>query len=259
MNQLAVILPLHAPAPWLHQTLSSLKMQTKKSWDLVCTADASSVDLLDEVEMSFPAAHRLIVPSGTPFPAVLNSAVQATSARYIARIDQDDLAFRNRLEWQFEAMERAPQLDVLCTPAIEINPDGVPIGYRSTGRWGLPRELLLRNSIVHPSIMARRKSIETVGLYDPLMTSAEDYDLWLRIALDGKIGVLKFPLTLYRRHAHQMSATWSMEDSVLNQLLKRKLRLGRSLRIPASLVRASHLAWSARHSNLSSLSIGNLD
>lgn len=61
------------------------------------------------------------------------------------------------------------------------------------------QELLRRgNFLLAPSAVVRRSVVERVGLFDPGLIQLQDYDYWLRIAVDSDLLVVDQPLVQYR-------------------------------------------------------------
>jgi GT2 family glycosyltransferase len=64
-------------------------------------------------------------------------------------------------------------------------------------------ERSLQLCLISPSsVMIRRSLFERVGLFDPLMTVCEDYDLWLRITSTNQVGFIEEVLII-KRGGHQ--------------------------------------------------------
>lgn len=59
--------------------------------------------------------------------------------------------------------------------------------------------------LYHPAVMYRRKLVTDLGGYRDAHSSAEDYDLWLRLALRSKLANLPEKLITYRVHSGQIS------------------------------------------------------
>jgi hypothetical protein len=82
------------------------------------------------------------------------------------------------------------------------------------------KHLSYQNSIAHPSVMYRRKSVLDVGGYRAIFEGSEDYDLWFRLSKIGKLYNLKEPLTKYRINAGQYSSKFSTYRAELDSLVR---------------------------------------
>jgi hypothetical protein len=87
-----------------------------------------------------------------------------------------------------------------------INGNSRPIrGYAPTFATPMsPKEIragLLRSSCVcMPANLLRRSLLQTVGLFDPQVEQAIDFDYWLRIVIHQEIAMVPEPLMAYRIH-----------------------------------------------------------
>ncbi|GAI24443.1 unnamed protein product, partial [marine sediment metagenome] len=84
---------------------------------------------------------------------------------------------------------------------IIINDDEEVKGYRKYPKMIKGKAMLLRNLVADPAVMFDKKTILSLGGYDPEMRNGEAYDLWLRLLDKGyKIYNLPNYLIKYRYH-----------------------------------------------------------
>ena len=106
---------------------------------------------------------------------------------YIARMDADDISMPDRFEKQLAYMERHPEIDCLGTWAIEIKSDGSEF-YRKQmpetheGCWSL---FMIRDCMIHPTVMFRRRYIEKAGMYSLNTYFGEDTMMWAQGFANG--------------------------------------------------------------------------
>lgn len=99
---------------------------------------------------------------------------------YIARMDADDISLPERLEKQIAYMETHKDCDALGTWAIEINSDGSEY-YRKQmpeTHEGCRKLFMIRDCLIHPTVMFRRSYIEKAGLYSLDTYFGEDTMMW---------------------------------------------------------------------------------
>lgn len=99
---------------------------------------------------------------------------------YIARMDADDISMPSRLEKQVAYLDAHPDVDCLGTWAIEIKSDGsefykkqMPVTHNEC--W---KQFMIRDCMIHPTVMFRRRFIEKAGLYDLNTYFGEDTMMW---------------------------------------------------------------------------------
>ena len=100
--------------------------------------------------------------------------------QYIARMDADDISLPIRFEKQLAYMDSHPDVECLGTWAIEIKSDGSEY-YRKQmsetheGCWKL---FMIRDCMIHPTVMFRRSYIEKAGVYSLNTYFGEDTMMW---------------------------------------------------------------------------------
>ena len=74
--------------------------------------------------------------------------------------------------------------------------------------------MLAMNCFIHPSVLMRKSSLETVGGYDesPACRHVEDFDLWLKLGKVGKMANLPIYGIRYTLSATQISAKHKLEQ-----------------------------------------------
>lgn len=120
--------------------------------------------------------------------------------RYIARQDSDDVSLPGRLRRQLDLLESDPGLAfVSCWSEVE-GPGGETVMTHQRPEDSCEAtDWLMRRRIGppgHGSVMFRRDVYEHAGGYRALFYYAQDSDLWVRLALHGRLAYV--PAVLYR-------------------------------------------------------------
>ena len=136
----------------------------------------------------------------------LNRGCALAQGKYIARMDADDIAVRDRLTWQFTFMEEHPEVAVLGGAFELIGQTGevLRVVRHPLEPRELERAILESSAICHPSAFIRKTAFIAAGGYRNVL-DAEDYDLWLRIAEHHPLANLPDILLKYRLHLGQVS------------------------------------------------------
>lgn len=106
--------------------------------------------------------------------------VMPQNYEYIARMDADDISLPERFEKQVAFLDTHPKTECLGTWAIEIKSDGSEY-YRKQmpethdGCW---EQFMIRDCMIHPTVMFRRSFIEKAGLYSLDTYFGEDTMMW---------------------------------------------------------------------------------
>jgi cellulose synthase/poly-beta-1,6-N-acetylglucosamine synthase-like glycosyltransferase len=114
----------------------------------------------------------------------LSLGLHLARSEFIARMDADDVSHPERLEAQLTYMQANSDVAVLGSAYFLIDDQGCIHGKVDTHQsdFDIRRALRYGNPICHPSVMLRREAILAEGGYLG-GKNAEDYDLWLRLAI----------------------------------------------------------------------------
>lgn len=143
-----------------------------------------------------------IIPRNNKIAYALNLSILNTSTTYYARMDSDDISHPNRLEKQFNFLEKNTEIDILGTWALEFT-DDLKIEKGFVKKTPISKEEIYRffhyrDPFIHPSVMFRVKVFAKIGLYNIYFPPAEDTELWAR-ALKMGVNVANLPEILYHQ------------------------------------------------------------
>lgn len=209
MERITVILPARNAEKTIRAAVSSTLRGLPRSGRLLVLDDASD-DATGEILAAFARADGrvglLTSEVNLGVAAALNALIDAADTPLIARMDADDISLPWRFRRQIPALYRH-DLDVVFSTLVVFGPSSGRIRTQApipTGPAAPPLELLLVCSLMHPTLVGRRSAFIGAGGYRHV--PAEDWDLWIRMALRGcRLGRIAVPTLLYRLHAQQTS------------------------------------------------------
>lgn len=130
----------------------------------------------------------------------LNTSFGHSQYPYLARIDADDVCMKNRFQIQIDFLQKNPNIDILGSNAYLMDKKGEVYSQTNVQQTheSILNKMKVRNSLIHPTVIMRRKAFEKLGGYDESLRFAQDYDLWLRGIDEGlTFANLKIPLIKY--------------------------------------------------------------
>ena len=210
----SVIIPTYNRADYLKLALKSVLEQTYKNIEVI-VADDGSTDNTAEVVADFNDPRiKYFYQKNTGLPAATrNLGLQEASGELIAFLDSDDMWLPKKLEIQVEYLHKHPEYFLVYSNAWIINENGVRDGLLlksgSFKEGEIFEELVKTNFIPQLTILMKRDVFEKVGFLneDPFIIAAEDYEYLLRVSLYYKIGFIKEPLAMYRKHSVNLHLT----------------------------------------------------
>jgi glycosyltransferase involved in cell wall biosynthesis len=237
----------------LWEAVASVLAQTFKGFELIVVDDGSSDESAAKLRQS-GSPMRIISQIRQGVAAARNAGVSAASGRYLAFLDSDDLWLPEKLSLQTAFMEAHPEIAICQTEEIWIRHGArVNPGLRHLKPSGDIFARSLDLCLVSPSaVMMKRGLFLEAGGFDETLPVCEDYDLWLRIAVDHMVPLLPQFLVVKRGgHSDQLShSVWGMDRfrvAALQKLLRSELAGERRRLARAALAhKAAILAAGAR-------------
>jgi GT2 family glycosyltransferase len=155
----------------------------------------------------------------------VNQAVAQSEAEILFFSGSDDESIPGRVEHQSGILSN-PDIAITGSLPVVINALGLTMSLSEAPEFQLPSnssENLAKlffdgNFICAPSVAIRRSTWLELGGYRDGLPNLQDYDLWLRAGLLGKIVIEGEPVVRYRKHSHNLSGSklrMSSEDMQL--------------------------------------------
>lgn len=144
---------------------------------------------------------------GRGLAGALQHGLERARGAYVVRLDADDVDMTGRIEAQVAYLDSHPAV-VLVGGAYELI-DEAGRHLRTVRGPTDPRELrwwlLFGNVFCHSTVAFRRDAALAAGGYRQEIALGEDYDLWVRLAARGAIGMLDVVLARRRIHDRNLS------------------------------------------------------
>jgi glycosyltransferase involved in cell wall biosynthesis len=230
----SVIVPAYNVTEYIAETLASLRTQTFRDFETVVVNDGcpDTANLERAIE-PYRGEITYIKQKNGGLANARNTAIRSATAPLVALLDSDDIWEPDYLAVQTSLVESHPEADVIYPNALFFGDTYFPGKtvmdlYPSSGEVTF-QSLLRLECRVFVGVTARREALVRAGLFDPELRSAEDLDMWLRLAQAGsRFFYHSRPLVRYRARANNLSndPVW-MTQSVLRVYEK----LGRALNL----------------------------
>ncbi|MFD1795200.1 glycosyltransferase [Paracoccus aurantiacus] len=198
---ICVLIPVFRDQQGLTETLRILEAETFP-FDIVVVDDGSPEVITAPEQVGNHRLKLLRLDRNRGIEHALNAGIEAifeAGYRYISRLDCGDIPLEGRFEKQLAFMEENPDVGILGTWARCVNDDGE---YLFTLRFPTDFQAMKRRqryvpAMLHPTIMIRSAALKDIGVYSDSFRTAEDYDLFVRMARKHRIANLPEVLTQY--------------------------------------------------------------
>lgn len=207
----SIIIPTYNHARFLYAALDSICKQTVSDWEVI-VVDNYSKDNTSAVVESFGdrRIRRVCFNNRGIIAAARNHGLLFARGKFIAFLDSDDLWYPTKLQSCLNKLDRGYEL--VCHSELWVNSDGLTrlVEYGPEKASTYEHLLLEGNCLSTSAVVVCRQRLVNVGGFscDPTFNTAEDYDLWLKLARDGvKFGFIYDCLGVYRIHGANESCS----------------------------------------------------
>lgn len=186
------------------EALDSIKFQNYKNIECLIIDDSTqqeNIELIKRYCRNNPRFRYFGRYGVDGLGGALNYGLINCKGELIARMDADDISISSRIAIQVKFLNDYPEVAVVGSNMVLIDDKGIKFGKKVYGidHDSIVKQFIFKNGMAHPSIMFRRKIIDSGDLYNPLFRYCEDLELWLRLLNKGYIfSNIKEPLILYR-------------------------------------------------------------
>lgn len=255
--RLSVIMPAYNSALYIEQAIHSVLEQGFAALELIVVDDGSS-DATAEIVRGLIGRDdrvKLISQANSGKPSIArNTGIAAAKGSYLSFLDSDDYWLPGRVSSMVEAMDAHPEWVAAFHDLKLITADGVPVdgtylsnanfvstaqGYLQPkgGDWFECSEqffkfMSLKYGAIHTQSIIINRGVfpDDYLVFDETLTICEDTDLWINIAMKGKLGFLDQVLSHYRQHGSSITRnTILFAEQMIDFHQKNYLRLVPSL------------------------------
>ena len=213
MATVSIIMPAYNAERYLAEAIDSVIAQTYADFELVIVNDGSTDGtpaIAERYRSKHPERIRIVSQNNEGLAAARNAGMRAASGAVFALLDSDDGWAPEYLAEQMRMLDREPGVAIVTGNALNLGGahSGEPVRPVPDDRPAPTLIDILRDErAVFIMSVFRRGVVERVGGFDERFRTNEDYDFWIRAALDGfRFARNPAPLGFYRRHEHSLSA-----------------------------------------------------
>jgi hypothetical protein len=197
MPRFSVVIPAYNAERTIGETIASVLSQTERDLELLVVDDGSADStpaLVAGVAEGDPRVRLLQQPNAGTAGA-RNTGIAAAESPLVSFLDNDDLWMPRYLESMGAALDAAPKAAFAYCNAFALDDATLRIRRLTEfdtrpppqpgATWDEIALALARTNFVMSSATVRRAVLEQVGGFRDDVHGVDDYDLWLRIVLEG--------------------------------------------------------------------------
>lgn len=201
MPRVSLIIPTFDRPHLLPRAVASA-MSAGKDVEVIVVDDAST-DATASVCAGLAGIKYVRLERNQGVAGARNIGLLASSAEFIAFLDDDDLRLPGSLDHQLSLFDALPDAGFVGGGVMLGDQDCVPTGEMALVRaergdlfWKI---LELNVHLIPSSVVVRKSCFQEVGLFNRRLAGIDDWDLWVRIAEHRPVIVDPTPVCIYRR------------------------------------------------------------
>lgn len=251
LPSISVVIPVYNRGALVQATVDSALEQDlpPDEVEIILVDDGSTDDTFSVLQRLYGGNTRVrlfSIPNGGVARA-RNFGLEKARGEFVAYLDHDDLWLPEKLRLQREAIWKNSRVGVVYCNWRHFDESGI-LPHEDGRVWEprfdlegkrILRRLLIGNFIISMSVpLIRTSSLRAVGGFDPYVSPCDDWDTWIRLAIDNDfIGIRKY-LVLYHQHSNQQSSNERLMSIADRRTRWKNRRLG--WRHPQALVALYH-------------------
>jgi glycosyltransferase involved in cell wall biosynthesis len=205
--KVSIIMPVYNAEKYLNETIDSVLNQTYDDFEFLIIDDGST-DRSLQILNSYNDPRLKVFKNGKNIGYVktLNKLLELSKGEYIARQDNDDISFPNRIEKQVHFLNSHKDIGICGTNVLTFGTKKKKTLFPIED-YEIRAYMIIKSPFCHPTIMFRKSIFDDMGVakYDESLCPAEDYAMWFEISKKTKLANLSEPLLKYRWHENNTS------------------------------------------------------
>lgn len=218
MTGVSVIIPTYNSSSFIVDAITSINNNDYKDIEIIIVDDGST-DSTVEIINSLSGNIKLFTQKNSGRGMARNNGVKHAEGKYIAFLDHDDLLETSSLSERVNYLEDHQDIGWVFTDAMEFDKSGELRLFLNQFPWldlGNDHfcQLLKGCFPLTSTIMIRSELMRQVGGFNTAIDYGDDIELFLRLFLISKVGMIRKPLTRRRIHPTQgVSSTFDRWNS----------------------------------------------
>lgn len=217
--KISVLMSTYNRVSYVSDSIESITKQSLEELELLIIDDGSNDGTYDTLIELQKKDERIKIfrnsKNSRNLAANLNKLIEKAKGDFIARMDDDEIAHKDRLKFQCEFLDKNHDIDICGTWAKNIgfknNTNSTPVTNDA-----IIAKLVVGCPLVHPSVMIRSEFIKKHNVrYDEEFMTAQDFELWSRCYWKYGARFANIPkrLIYYRYHDGNVSSRRSSEQN----------------------------------------------
>ena len=213
---ISVVLPVYNGELYINRAIESILNQTFTNFEFIIINDGSTDNSLNIIYSYNDKRILVYNQEQKGVASTLKYIIPKCKGKYIARMDQDDISYPNRLQIQYDYL-LLHNVSVVSNSVDFIDKDDNFLGrsFPPTNEYAIYYSLLNEGCVInHPSVMFKKSDyLQTEGYCTEVGDIFTDYYLWIQMINKGfKVHNLNVILLKYRLLANSLSTKFLLDS-----------------------------------------------
>lgn len=209
---ISVLMPVYNAEKYLKTSVESILNQTFGDFEFIVVDDGStdgSWKILEDYKRKDKRIIALRNRYNLGTSKTLNRGLAVARGKYLVRMDADDWSYPDRLQRQYDYMEKHPEVGI-SGGTIEVCDKNLDTVYRR--KYPLTNKdarkiIFCYSPFAHPATIWNTELMKRAGGYNENIPLSQDCELYFKIGKFAKFGNLKKTLLKLRTHSGSSSVS----------------------------------------------------
>jgi|APLak6261660231_1056022.scaffolds.fasta_scaffold10261_1 glycosyltransferase involved in cell wall biosynthesis len=208
----SIIMPVYNGERYISKAIESVLSQTYQNFELIIVNDGSTDNSKAVIDTYLKDPRiRYIEQHNAGVAAARNTAIKKSQGELIGFLDQDDLWLPEKIENQIQYFKNHQNISLVYSDYIVLNElensshrqrDLIPFDPSQSNLISI----FTQNRIGVLTVLVKKQCVIDSGLLEEELKGTDDYELWLRLALDYEFQYIPLLLATYRWHGKNISS-----------------------------------------------------
>ena len=205
----SAIVPTYKRREKLRRAVVSIEEQSHDNLEVIIVNGDPETDVTDITAANHPTEH-VHHDRNYGISRARNDGIARANGEFVAFLDDDDEWKSEKIELQLAEFERLDDDYGMVYTGRDVRIRSEVTRRQVPTKYGeVYADLLYKNFVASETPVVRAEALSDVGGFDTELRFGEDFDLWLRIAQEYRIGVVSESLAIaHQGHPDRLSDDW---------------------------------------------------
>lgn len=217
----SIIIPLYNKEHFVSKTLEGVLNQLFTDYEVIVVNDGSTDQSVAKVEQVNDKRITILHQQNQGVSAARNKGIETANAKFICFLDADDVWQANHLQSFYEAIITFPDAKMYCNRYVTLLAKNVKVkntfidiaddyeGYVTD----FFKSSLINRMALTSAVCIKKEVYQEIGGFNPTISSGQDTDYWIRIAIIYRVVITKNTTLIY----NYLAANNSLSKTPINQ------------------------------------------